>query len=288
MNKAKWLICNLGKDDHIQQLYYGVLESGREAEVISLKQFAEMVETPSEQRACIVTAGSIWMNGEIRKMRPNWAGNWHDESLYDCTRYYTYWGEYITQQNYIMLPFAEMVRRKDWLYKTIGVDDQIFFRPNSGGKEFTGAAIGKGAFDSWAKHVSGVEFNFETLKKDLLCVAAKPKRLKKEFRLVIKDGKVVTGSAYRIAMHAWMEPLEDAGEKDDVVKFAEDLLAKNLMPLPAAHVLDIALEDDRISVLEVGCFCCAGLYKCDRRKIALAVSEAAEAEFERKAQQHVV
>ena len=29
--KAKWLICNLGKDDHIQNLYWGVRETGREA-----------------------------------------------------------------------------------------------------------------------------------------------------------------------------------------------------------------------------------------------------------------
>lgn len=277
---AKWLICNLGKDDHIQQLFYGVKESGREAEVVSLKEFAEMVETLDEQRACIVTAGSIWMNGEIRKMRPNWVGNWHDESLYDCTRYYSCWGPYITQQNYLMLPFAEMCRRKDWLYSTIGEGDKVFFRPNSGGKEFTGAAIDKGCFDSWAKHVSGVEFSHEVLRKDLLCVAAKPLKINKEFRLLIKNGKVVTGSTYRMAMHSWMEPLEDAGEKDDIIKFSEDLLAKNLMKLPPVHVLDIAVEMDRISVLEVGCFCCAGLYKCDRRKIALAVSEAAEEEYE--------
>jgi hypothetical protein len=282
--KAKWLICNLGKDDHIQNLYWGVREIGREAEVISLKEFAEMVEKYDDSHDCVVTAGSIWMNGEIRKQRPNWSGNWHDESLYDCTRYYAYWGDYITQQEYVMMPFGEMMRRKDWLYKTLGggPDNKVFFRPDSGGKEFTGSAISYDQFDSWAKHVLGIEFSHECFQKDLLCVAAKPLNLQKEIRLVICRGKVVTGSAYRMAMHQWMEPLEDAGEKDDVIAFAEGLLAKNLMTLPPVHTLDVAIQDSGISVLEVGCFCCAGLYMCNRKAIAEGVSLAAEEEFERK------
>jgi hypothetical protein len=285
--KAKWLICNLGKDDHIQNLYWGVKESGREAEVVSLKEFASMVETRDDSRECIVTAGSIWMNTEIRKQRPNWTGNWHNESLYDCTRYYSFWGPYVTQQEYLMLPYAELVRRKDWVYKTLGggPDNKVFFRPNSGGKEITGAAIPYDAFDSWAKHVSGIEYSHEAIKKDLLCVAARPLSLNKEIRLVIKDGKVVTGSTYRMAMHQWMEPFEDAGERAEVTEFAEDLLGKKLMPLPPVHVLDVAIQESGISVLEVGCFCCSGLYHCDRKKIAVAVSEAAEQEYSRASQE---
>lgn len=281
---AKWLICNLGKDDDIQNLYWGVKESGREAEVISLKEFASIVETRDDAKDCVVTTGSIWMNTEVRRQRPNWAGNWHDESLYDCTRYYSHWGPYVTQQEYVMLPFAELVRRKDWVYRNLGggPDNKVFFRPNSGGKEFTGAAISRDAFDSWAKHVSGVEYSHEAIKQDLLCVAARPLSLYKELRLVVHNGKVVTGSTYRMAMHQWMEPLDAAGEKAEVVSFAEDLLSKNLMKLPPVHVLDVAIQEGGISVLEVGCFCCAGLYKCDRRKIAVAVSEAAESEYDLK------
>ena len=95
--------------------------------------------------------------------------------------------------------------------------------------------------------------------------------------MVIKDGKVITGATYRIAKHIADEPLDEA--MDEVVAFAEKALADNPPPMPPVHVLDIAIEPDKMSILEVGCFCCAGLYCCDRRKIALAVSEAAETEF---------
>lgn len=280
---AKWLICNLGKDDHIQQLYYGVIESGREAEVVSLKDFAEIVEKHDDERACKITVGSIWLMGEVRKTRPNWVGCWHDESLYDCKRYYAHWGQYITQQKYVMMPFSELMRQKDWVYDTLAIDDQVFFRPDSGGKEFTGAAIGRAAFDSWAKHVVGVEHGLNRIPCDLLCIAAEPRKLHKEIRLVISDGKVVTGSMYRMAMHSYMQRWEGSGDSDEarVIEFAEEVLAKNLMKLPPVHVLDIAVEEDRLSVLEVGCFCCAGLYCCDRRKIGTAVSLVAEDAFQK-------
>lgn len=273
--KAKWIIVNFGKQDQLTQLFYGIQEAGREAEVVSFKDFVEMTETFSDERACIVTTGSIWVNTHTRKMRPNWAGNWHDESLFTCKRYYSFWGKYLTQQDYMMLPLGEIERRKDWLYQKVGVEDEMFIRPDSGAKEFTGELVSKGRFDAWLNEVKGVNT------ADLLCVVAPPRRLDRELRLVIKDGKVVTGASYRIAKHLAQEPLHEMNGMDKVVDFAEKVLADNPPPLPPVHCLDIAISGDNISVLEVGCFCCAGLYCCDRGRIAVAVSEAAEEEFER-------
>lgn len=273
--KAKWLIVNFGKQEQLNHLFYGVQECGREAEVVSMKDFVEMLEVPSQERACIVTTGSIWVNEYTRKQRPNWSGNWHDETMYTCQRYYSFWGKHLTQQDYVMLPLAEIERRKDWVYDKIGVEDDVFFRPSSGAKEFTGEVIGRGRFNAWLDQIK------DKNTADLLCVAAPPKKLDRELRLVIKDKKVVTGATYRIARHVADEPLTE-GPYDKVVEFAERVLADNPPPLPPVHCMDIAIEGDgRLSVLEVGCFCCAGLYCCDRRMITKAVSEAAEEEFEK-------
>lgn len=274
--KAKWIICNLGKDDHIRSLFYGVQECGRTAEVLSIKEFYDLLETPSDERACVVTSGSIWANTYVRKQRPNWCGNWHDESNFTCSRYYSYLGDHITQQEYVMLPFAEMLRRQDWLFQAFGVDDEIFIRPDSGAKEFCGEVISRARMASWAEFVSGGE----NWRKDLLCIVGRPKRMDREFRLVVKRGKVATGSIYRFAKHIEMTPLDNIEDQNDIINFAESVLAEAKMPLPPVYVLDIADSEGKLSVLEIGCFCCAGLYECDRRKIALAVSEAAEEEFE--------
>ncbi len=275
--KAKWLVCNLGKDDHVNQLFYGVQECGREAAVVSMKEFVEMIEEPSDESACVVTCGSIWMNTEVRRKRPNWAGNWHDESLYNCRRYYAYWGEHITQRKYLMLPFSEVCRQQEWLYETIGLGGELFLRPDSGAKEFNGEVISRDRFAAWSKYTA------EWVQKDLLCVASQPVKLDKEYRLVVRDGRVVTGSMYRMAKHVVSERLDKSDEEmGKVAAFAEQVMAGSPMPLPPIHVIDVAVEPDRMSVMEVGCFCCAGLYECDRRAVAEHVSLAAEEEFSRR------
>src|SRR5437867_3378890 len=116
--KAKWLIVNLGKDDHIQRLFYGVQECGREVEILSLQETYDLLGTPSDEKACIITSGSIGINEMRRKNKPNWIGCWHHEPLYLCSNYYSHWGKYISQKNYVMMPFAELKRKKDWLFST--------------------------------------------------------------------------------------------------------------------------------------------------------------------------
>jgi hypothetical protein len=278
---AKWLICNLGKDDHIQRLFYAVKECGREAEVVSFKDFAEALEVASDERACIVTSGSIWLNTQIRKMRPNWTGNWHNEEMYKCTRYYAYWGQFLSQQKYIMLPFQEVLRQKDWLFEAFGSEGRLFLRPNSGEKQFVGEVVTKEQMASWEEiaRTRWVDYEPSAVGPDMLCIAAPPRKLQREFRLLIHDGKVVTGSLYRDHHHNYQEPLEGAQDKDKIVAFAEMVLSTNPPPLPPIYVLDLAEIDGELSVMEVGCYCCAGLYEMDRRKVAQAVSEAAEKEF---------
>ena len=113
----------------------------------------------------------------------------------------------------------------------------------------------------------------------MLCVASAPVNIDSEFRFVVKKGKVVTGSLYRMKRHTMSVPLEEVDCTEEAAAFAEKVLSDSPMSLPPVHVIDIAMDGDRPSVLEVGCFCCAGLYCCDRHKVALAVSEAAEEEY---------
>lgn len=279
--KAKWIICDLGRDSDIKSLFYGVQECGREVEVLSLKETYEILEVPDNERKCIVTSGSIGMNELRRKTKPNWVGCWHEELLFNCSTYYANWGQYVTQQRYVMLPFAAIKPYKNWLYEnsTLAHDGgDLFFRPNSGAKEFDGARISPGRFKAWYDDTEDI-LKTKGIPLNLLCVIAEARDLFREYRLVIKNGKVVTGSLYRLSGHIAQEPFEESFEKDIVKEFAEKALADNPPRLPPVHVLDIAMDSTGPSILEVGCYCCAGLYDSDRRKIALAVSEAAEEEF---------
>lgn len=274
---AKWLICNLGKEDYINSLAYSVSETGRQAEIISLKQVAEIYETINTEIDCVIPVGSIWGSSALKEARPNWIGNFHDRNNFLCTRYYSYLGRYLTQKKYVMMTLAEVVRNKKILYDFLNKNDQIFIRPDSGEKDFCGEIVHKDRFNAWAESTLDGMLN---LSPSLLCVVSQPVEIKKEIRLVIADKKVVTGSTYRIAKHILKEPLEDQSDKNEIIKFAEEALSRNCDFLPPIHLLDIAVEENGLSIMEIGCFCCAGLYACDLRKIASGVSEAVEKHFE--------
>lgn len=281
MTSARWLICDLGKPEKIQEMYYSVLETGRQAEVVPLKRIAEIYDTTSNERDCVITMGSIWGNSAIRECRPNWFGNFHNRQMFLCSTYYSYWGKYITQKQYVMMTLAEVVRKADWLYEKLSVDGKVFIRPDSGEKEFAGEIVDRGRFDAWKESVIGGPVQQSP---SLLCIVSSPVNIRKEMRLVIADKKVIAGSTYRIAKHLSSEPLkmQDEEDTDAAIRFAELVLNDNPPPLPIVHCLDVALEEDgEYSVMEVGCFCCCGLYECDRKAIARSVSESVEKVYEK-------
>ena len=281
MRRAKWLLANAGPPDRIQALSYAAQEVGCEVEIRSIKEMYDdegraPLETDSNERACVIFRGSINMSVDLRKSRPNWIGNWHSRDAYLCSHYYSYWGQYITQQRYLILPVAEVLRNWDWLFDTLAQDNLLFIRPNSGEKEFNGELVQRKNMFGWKL----VSIETKSTLIDELCVVSTPVEIQKEVRLIIANKRVVAGSVYRLAGMIWHERLEDQHDANDIIAFAEMVLAGLSPPdLPPVHCLDIAVHDSKLSILEVGCFCCCGLYACDLHKIVPAVSDAAEQSF---------
>ncbi len=272
--QSEWVICNINDNEDLNKLAYAVQETGRKASVVSLEYVANLEK--DNERKCVVTKGSIWSNRSLLKSRPNWIGNFHSKEKFLCSNYYPVWLKKITQQNCIMLPFSRIKTEKDKIYKNLGIDDTIFIRPDSGEKEFNGELVVYERFNNWHEYVSANLTNLDTEREeDILCIIASPVLIEKEFRLIIADGKVVTGSTYRIQKHLISESIEDHPE-EGLIKFVESLIRDRSPRLPPYYCMDIAKTKEGFSILEVGCFCCCGLYACDLRKIAEKISESAE------------
>ncbi len=187
MVTARWLICDLGKPEKIQEMYYAILETGRRADVVPLRHIAEIYETNSDERDCVITMGSIWGNSALKEVRPNWFGNFHNRQTFLCSTYYSYWGKYITQKQYVMLTLSEVLRRADWLYEKFSIDGKIFIRPDSGEKEFAGEVVDRDRFEAWKESI--VDGPVQLCPR-LFCVVSSPVNIQKEMRLVIADKKV--------------------------------------------------------------------------------------------------
>ncbi len=273
--KAKWLVTLYGQDADVNRLAYAIQSCGREVEIVKLgHMFEEIIDKPSQEKACVVVTGPTSVTIRIGRSKPKWVpATWHMSDIYKCSNYYSYIGKHLTQRKYTFLPLAEIDRIKDDLFRQFGVNDRIFIRPDSGEKCFTGAVIHANQYSSWKDLRSNT-----ALEGNTLCVVSSPVKIERELRLIIRKGKVVTGSTYYIMGMLQEEPLEEQSNKKEIIEFAE-LAASKLNEFPPVYVMDIAVDEFGLSVMEIGCVNCAGWYASDLIKTVEAVSEEAEFEY---------
>lgn len=176
----------------------------------------------------------------------------------------TYHGDKLLSKDYVILSYAEMIRRYSRQNRT------IFVKPNEVTKAFAGRVINFADFDFEVNSLNQIE----KPDPEMLCVIASPRSIIGEFRTIICDGKVITGSEYR-----WDDKLDIRIDVDESCwKLAEEVAAHPWQP-DRVYVCDVALTPIGPALIELNSFSCAGLYACDTRKIVEAVSRAANKEF---------
>ena len=184
-----------------------------------------------------------------------------------CSHYYAHLGRFLLNRDYIMLPFAELPRCRDFLFDTLGLDDRLFVRPDSPLKIFTGLTISRSTFGKDYDFMGFYEFPIESL-----IVVSSPKTITAEWRYVVADGKVVSGSQYIDGGTEVSLPATDSSALD----FARTVVAVGYEPDPV-WVLDVCRTDDGgYHLLEIGGFSFASLYGCDKDAVVQAVSSVAQ------------
>lgn len=187
---------------------------------------------------------------------------------YECMKYYAYFGRYLLNQKYVMLPFGELKRRKDWLYDVVGEDDHIFVRPSSGAKIFTGTLICNEDFDKEYDLLG-----WYGVFPHSMVVVGQPHNIVREWRLVIADDKIIAGSKY----HDGTKHLCYMGYPESVGELASRILKETAYRPDPVWTMDFCeTKDGEIHLLEIGGFSCAGLYDCDVEPIVDTVSRIAE------------
>jgi hypothetical protein len=143
----------------------------------------------------------------------------------------------------------------------------FFARPCEDTKTFTGQVFVK---DSWNEfvHEQLTNGHTTTLNKDTAIQICSLKEIQREIRCWIVKGEVVTASQYRIGntttYKECTEPyiLDYVKEMVDIYQPAE------------AFVLDVALTDNGLKIIEVNCINCAGFYDCNLYKLVEKIDTA--------------
>jgi hypothetical protein len=216
--------------------------------------------------ACVIAHGDIELVTRVHRERRWTPGAFCMVENFFWSSYVCWCGEYLLNRDYVMLPFGDLDRRRDFLFGALGRDERIFLRPDSPLKLFTGQVASS---QTWA---ADLEFmGFYEFPPSSLVVVSSPKEIVTEWRFVVAGGKIVAGCQYK--RHDQLEYLPEY--EDGALCLAETIASLGHEPDPV-WVLDICkTADGDYRLLEIGGFSFSDLYACDKKAIVAAVSAAA-------------
>jgi hypothetical protein len=145
-------------------------------------------------------------------------------------------------------------------------DSMFFIRPCDDNKAFSGQVTSRDKFIDWQKSVVKVNNQLSKLNSETMITIAPYKEIINEARMFIFDGKVVTGSYYKIgAKVIYKEVLND----DPVISYTNKVI-ENYNPAKA-FVIDIALTEKGYKIIEINNINSVGLYNANVDKFVDAV-----------------
>lgn len=200
-----------------------------------------------------VFLGSLQLAKSLQKIEEFKQGIWMDLTQFDCTRYYPRLWKHLLNQDYVVLPYGDLIRQESILFEALGEDDALFIRPNGGDKLFAGKLILR---ENWKKDVEYAGFYNDD--PENLVVVARPQNVIHEWRFFVVDRKVVAGSRYYINRKLEYLPVHPNAI---VLQWAQETL-DNLDWVPQdMFVMDVCeTKGGRLHVLEIGSFSCSAQY----------------------------
>lgn len=143
--------------------------------------------------------------------------------------------------------------------------EEKFIRPCRDSKSFTGKLFTE---NQWFDLAGFHEIDkTEIFNEDTTIQIASPKDIQKEIRLWVVDGKVVTGSQYKLGTLI----LSDEKYEKDAEDFAEEMI--KLFQPARAFVMDVCLTNGKWKIVEINCINASGFYKANAQKLLVALED---------------
>lgn len=267
--KVKWLVEDYSGDSAVQRMIEEIKSQGYEYQECKYVPFGGEYNL-FDDGDCVLVMGSLNLCKQL-KSKPWYPGVWLDLEKDRCQNYYPAFGKHLFNSDYAMVPLGELERNMNFYWETFAIDSCMFIRPDRGDKPFTGKMwskekINNDIFHCTVSHLDPAE----------LVLVAYPQKLLNEWRFVVAGGKVITGSLYHTE---GLYRREECAVDSIQGRFAQEMADINYDPTPL-YIIDVAENSNHeMKLLEVGSFCCCGLYECDMEVIVRHASELALKEW---------
>jgi hypothetical protein len=239
--------------------------TGRLVPHSALKAGTELVIDghPVQRDGCVIGYGTFPFARQIQLHRLWSPGAWCDHGNLDCSTYYAYFGKYLLNQHYAIMPGVEAIRQSDWLFTVFGEGDEVFARPAGCHKLFVGRCIGR---ESFASALAPTRYDPATQ-----IVIAAPRKIGREWRLVVLGDSVIAASQYAEDGTKSVE----RGCPDEVLDFVAGMLSAVSWRPDPIFMMDVCESGGRLWLVELNGFCCSWLYQCDLPEVVARASELA-------------
>jgi hypothetical protein len=230
-----------------QRIIQYCCSNGIPIEVVKYQPFSETqrVVTGLDRRDVIFFGTINMANWCLKKTK--WLGVWTGEQ-FKCSYYYCRFGKYLLNNDCLFMPLSEFLRRSTEFFDYFG--DEIFIRPNSGNKSFTGNILTRSGISYEIKSLSRVPLD------DQMVILSSKKEIGQEYRLFVFDDRIVAGSQYH--ENGCLLTLPEV--PSSVMSYAESVVKTVNF---GNYVLDIGVIGDRIGIVELNSVTCSGMYDCD-------------------------
>ena len=230
-----------------------------------------------DENDCVISIGTLSFIKNIEKYCKWIPGYFANFSNFDCLKYYSYYGKYLLNSEYYIMPFSEMVRRKNTLFPGV---PKLFVRPCSGLKQFTGQELTQQFIDSYV--INGGNTCLPVLVAPYVPIST-------EFRFFCTEKEIVSGSLYYNETGNFETVcIDDITEKNQVLfdnlqnckNFVQNMLNDVSWKPDKIFAVDVGLSYGNVPrLIELNSFSCSGWYSSNCEKIIEAANSLAEIEY---------
>ncbi len=186
---------------------------------------------------------------------------------FHCSSWYESARRWLVHTDWIICPANELVANAPTIAKQLGATDRLFVRPDSPLKPFSGRIV-----DIATLTLAKLDHGFYYDDDSITIVAAPIQQIGNEWRFVVVNRSVITGSAYDPKTRKPVIVPLDSAAAAFAAKVASELPEPEIV-----YVLDVCECDDLLRLLEMNPFGGADLYACDAHAIIDSVSAIAAA-----------
>ena len=289
MKNTTWIIEKYIFDEYEDRLVNAIKDSGSKVMFYdelnnrdkNLNQFLNDNLTIDD---IVIFHGSLQLGRQISRM-PYYPAVFMNIDNYECYKYYGHYGTHLLNSDYLMMGLNDVVRNRPLIKKTLienslwnrGKENKIFIRPSNGYKSFAGQLI---SFDNLEREIDILKKSYGGVDPETLVLLSKTQNITEEYRFIVVDGKVITGSLYMdCANRESLIPYYKftIGEDDESFKYAQRIV--DIYQPDKAYTIDICMVDNgdyhMFKLLEINSFNCASMYGASYEKVVEAINNLA-------------